>query len=222
MRNLPRRSPTLLACCFVLSVAAQQASAQVRERSGKEVVEAVCAACHGTGANGAPKIGDHKAWAKLESQGLTSLTAVALKGIRKMPPHGGNPDLSDTDIERAITYMVNQSGGRWFEPISKTAPPLPRTGEQVVQEHCARCHQTGVGGAPRIRDRAAWIPRLKPGFDVLVRSAIKGHGPMPARGGVVELSDSEIRDAIAYMINGGIAATARPSVALGAGSDRDH
>ena len=60
---------------------------------------------------GAPKIGDKKAWTKRASQGLTSLTKSALQGIRQMPPHGGNPNLTDTEIERAITYMVNQSGG---------------------------------------------------------------------------------------------------------------
>ena len=199
--------------------AAQAAGAEERERSGKEIVDTVCAACHKAGVNGAPTIGDRKAWAKLASRGLTGLTEVALKGIRKMPPHGGNPDLTDTEIERAITYMVNQSGGRWIEPVSKLASAVQRGGGEVVQAYCAKCHQTGAMGAPRIGDRAAWIPRLKQGFEFLVRSAIKGHGPMPSRGDVANLTDSEIRAAIAYMLNGDIAATTRPLVALAAGPD---
>src|SRR6516165_2986025 len=89
------------------------AAGQQTDRSGKQVVDSVCISCHGTGANGAPKIGDKKAWSARASQGLTSLTKHALDGIRQMPPHGGNPVLSDTEIERAITYMVNQSGGHW-------------------------------------------------------------------------------------------------------------
>jgi cytochrome c5 len=204
--------------CLVLA-AAQAASAEERERGGKEVVETVCAACHRTGVNGAPKIGDRNAWAKLTSKGLTGLTVVALKGIRKMPPHGGNTDLTDTDIERAITYMVNQSGGRWIEPTSKLASAAPRSGAEVVQAYCAKCHQTGAEGAPKISDRAAWIPRLKQGFEMLVGSAIKGHGPMPSRGNAANLTDAEIRAAVAYMINGGVATTTRPSVALTAGPD---
>jgi len=220
--NIPKQLMTVLVFSFAASVTPQMASAQSGERGGKEVVEAVCAACHRTGVNGAPKIGDKKAWGKLASQGLASLTEVALKGIRKMPAHGGNPDLTDTEIERAITYMVNQSGGRWIESISRVTPAVQRSGGQVVQEHCAKCHQTGVGGAPKIGDRAAWIPRLKQGFEVAVRSAIKGHGPMPARGGVADLTDSEIRAAIAYMINQGVAATTRPSAALTAGPDPNH
>jgi len=220
--NIARRLTTVALCSSLVPAAAQAASAQERERGGKEVVETVCAVCHSTGVNGAPKIGDRTAWAKLTSQSLTSLTGVALKGIRKMPPHGGNPDLTDTEIERAITYMVNQSGGRWIEPTSKLASAVQRSGGEVVQAYCSKCHQTGAEGAPRIGDRAAWIPRLKQGFEVLVRSAIKGHGPMPSRGDVANLTDSEIRAAIAYMINGGIATTTRPSVALAAGPDPNH
>lgn len=217
--NIVTPLTTVVVCSSLVLAAARVASAEERERGGKEIVETVCAACHGTGVNGAPKIGDRKAWAKLTSQGLTGLTGVALKGVRKMPPHGGNPDLTDTEIERAITYMVNQSGGHWIEPAGKLASAVQRSGGEVVQAHCAKCHQTGAGGAPRIGDRAAWIPRLKQGFEVVVRSAIKGHGPMPSRGDVASLNDSEIRDAIAYMINGGIARRTRPSVALTAGPD---
>jgi cytochrome c5 len=71
-----------------------------------------------------------------------------------------------------------------------------RSGEQIVAAQCAKCHQTGEGGAPRIGDRAAWTPRLKQGLDHLVHSAIKGHGGMPARGGMADTTDAEIRNAI--------------------------
>ena len=215
--SIARRLIAVAVCSSLVPAAAQAASAEERERGGKEVVETVCAVCHSTGVNGAPKIGDRTAWAKLTSQGLTSLTGVALKGVRKMPPHGGNPDLTHTEIERDISYMVNHSGGNWIEPASKLA--VQRSGGEVVQTYCAKCHQTGVEGAPRIGDRAAWIPRLKQGFEFLVGSAIKGHGPMPSRGDAANLTDSEIRAAIAYMINGGIATTTRQSAALAAGTD---
>jgi cytochrome c5 len=184
----------------------QQAWPQGGERSGKEVVDAVCFACHATGANGAPKIGDKRAWSKLESRGLSSLTQSALKGIRKMPAHGGNPALSDVEIGRAITYMVNESGGHWIEPISKKSPPADRSGEQIVRSQCVKCHQNGDGGAPRIGDRSAWIPRASHGLDAVVRSAIKGHGGMPSRGGMADLTDTEMRKAVIYMLNQGTGA----------------
>lgn len=210
-----------VATAFVLGSVSQPASAQAGERSGKDVVQAVCIACHGTGANGAPKIGDQKAWAAREERGLTGLSTNALNGIRKMPPHGGNPALSNAEIERAITYMVNESGGHWAEPVSRSARVAERSGEQVVQGQCVKCHAQGLGGAPKIGDRAAWLPRAKDGFDVLVRSAINGHGGMPPRGGEANLTDAEVRAAIMYMFNP-TAATAKPVTTSAAPSNPNH
>jgi cytochrome c5 len=188
---------------FSTLITLEQVLAQSGERTGKEVVDATCAACHRTGENGAPKIGDAKAWSKRAAKGLSGLTQNVLKGIRKMPPHGANFNLTDIEIKRAVTYMVNQSGGHWVEPASRTKPAAERTGEQIVQARCRNCHETGKGGAPKIGDRDAWIPRLKDGFDPVVRSAINGHGGMPARGGLANLTDAEMRNAISYMINKG-------------------
>jgi len=112
---------------------ATTALAQSGERSGKETVQAVCSRCHASGANGAPKIGDKAAWRPRASQGLTSLTKHALEGLRKMPSHGGNPSLSDLEIARAVTYMVNQSGGKWVEPVSVTDLAAEHRGEAVAK-----------------------------------------------------------------------------------------
>ena len=190
---------------FGLPVTLHDARAQTGERSGKEVVDLVCAACHRTGEHGAPKIGDKEAWVNRISQGLTGLTQSAIKGIRQMPAHGGSPNLTDLEIGRAITYMVNHSGGRWTEPRRLADLATERSGEQIVQAQCAKCHQTGVGGAPKIGDLDAWRPRLKNGLDSTVRSAIKGHGGMPARGGMADLTDSELRSAIVFMFSKGSA-----------------
>ena len=74
-----------------------------------------------------------------------------------------------------------------------------RSGEDVVKAQCIKCHGSGADGAPRIDDRAAWAPRLKQGLDATVRSAMRGHGKMPARGGIADVSDTELRAAILYM-----------------------
>jgi cytochrome c5 len=170
------------------------------DRSGKEVVGTVCVNCHGTGKNGSPKIGDRNAWDKRSAQGLTTLTQHALNGIRKMPAHGGNPELSNLEIERAVTYLVNQTGKTWIEPVSKTAA-APRTGQQVVQAKCIECHGVGKFGAPKIGDQQAWIGRVSLGLDKVVSTAIRGHGAMPPRGGMADLTDPEIRSAVIYMFN---------------------
>jgi len=186
---------------FALAGVPLTAIAQGGDRSGKQVFDEVCAACHGTGAKGAPRVGNQDAWAPLAARGLTSLTESALNGIRNMPPHGGSPGLSDLEIERAITYMVNRSGGHWVEPVGGVTPALERKGKQVVEAQCSKCHETGVFGAPKIGDRQAWVLRLRKGLDYLVRSAINGHGPMPPRGGMADLTDLELRAAILYMFN---------------------
>lgn len=184
------------------------------DKSGKEVVDAVCAACHGAGVLGAPKIGDKAAWGKLIARGLSNLAQSAVKGVRQMPARGGNSELSDIEIERAIVYMANQSGGHWVEPLATAKAPGKagngeRSGEQIVQAVCSKCHQTGEGGAPKIGDKPAWLPRVSHGLDAVTKSAIKGHGGMPARGGMADLTDSELRRAVEYMfLQGGGGATA--------------
>lgn len=79
------------------------------------------------------------------------------------------------------------------------AQPRERSGAQIVAAQCIKCHETGLHGAPKIDDRAAWTPRMKYGLDATVRSAIKGHGAMPARGGMADLTDAELRAAILHM-----------------------
>ena len=198
---MKRTTSNLLRCALVCSAALGIATADAAERTGKQVVEAACVACHGKGANGAPKIGDRRAWAALEARGLSALEQSALQGVRNMPAHGGNPGFTDVEIARAIAYMVNRSGGRWNEPVSRTSTERERSGVDVVRSRCGQCHASGRGGAPKVGDQDAWIPRLRSGLDVLVRSAIRGHGGMPARGGFADLTDGEVRNAIVYMIN---------------------
>ena len=199
IESLPGIYRAYLFLLLSMGLALLTVNAQAGERSGKEVVDSVCAACHATGAQGAPKIGDQDAWHSRASQGLSSLTLHALNGIRNMPAHGGDKQLSDLEIARAVTYMVNQSGGNWIEPASAAELTKVRSGEQVVKTECAKCHAEGVGGAPKIGDKQAWIKRMELGLPYLVSSAIHGHGGMPSRGGQANLTDVELRSAILYM-----------------------
>lgn len=201
------RTVTLLpavALFAVLCTTSASAQAQRAPRQGKEVVDAACGACHVPGKDGAPRIGDAAAWAPRAAQGLTSLTKNAITGIRKMPAHGGTPGVTDTELQRAIVYMVNQSGGNWVEPLSPPTLAANRTSEAVVQIQCSKCHQQGKDGAPKVGDRTAWTPRMGKGLEQLVASAVHGHGGMPARGGMADLSRDEIRGAILYMFNYGL------------------
>ena len=217
LRSVPGGAAlSAFAVLTALSIFVAPAQAQRKERQGKDVVDAVCSGCHLQGKDNAPRIGDVNAWSVRASQGLTALTNNAVKGIRNMPAHGGNAGVSDIEIERAITYMVNRSGGHWVEPVGGGTPAVVRTSESIVRAQCATCHESGRDGAPKIGDQAAWIPRLKRGLDPLVASAVHGHGPMPSRGGLPDLSDAEIRGAIVYMFSYGVPPAAPPAPAAAA------
>lgn len=88
-------------------------SAAAGAKSPEQVLQTTCGACHQTGAAGAPKIGDKAAWAPRIAKGLKGLLQTAVKGLNAMPPRGGNPDLSDAELEGAIALMANQSGANF-------------------------------------------------------------------------------------------------------------
>jgi cytochrome c5 len=66
------------------------------------------------------------------------------------------------------------------------------------------CHGGGIAGAPKTGDAAAWGPRIAQGMDTLNKHALEGFtgaaGVMPAKGGRADLSDVEITDAVAYLV----------------------
>jgi len=96
------------------------------------------------------------------------------------------------------------------EPQVVPAPatkPVATTlsGPQVYNEACIACHGSGIGGAPKIGDAAAWGPRVAQGNATLYDHAINGYtgsmGFMPQKGARIDLSDQEVRDAVDYMVS---------------------
>jgi cytochrome c5 len=69
----------------------------------------------------------------------------------------------------------------------------PKDGATIYNSVCGACHNTGVAGAPKPDDKAAWAPRLATGKEALYKSAIGGKGAMPPKGGAADLSDAEIK-----------------------------
>jgi cytochrome c5 len=92
-------------------------------QTGEAVYTSTCAACHGTGAAGAPKFGDAAAWGPRIKQGYDTLVQHALQGIRAMPAKGGNPDLDNIEVARAVAYMANKGGASFKEPEAPAAAP---------------------------------------------------------------------------------------------------
>ena len=185
-------------CAAVAVLGVFTGAAWAVDRTGREVVEQTCAACHAEGKDGAPKVGDLAVWTQRATGGLAKLAERAIAGSGKMPAHGGQPNLTDLEVSRAIAYM--STGGRAADPAKPYATPATGNAEQLVASHCIRCHGPGLEGAPRIDQFNDWRPRLQRGIEGLVQTAVSGHKGMPARSGMANLSDSDLRNAATYMV----------------------
>ena len=84
------------------------ASASAGPRSGEEVYNAACMACHATGAAGAPKLGDVAAWAPRIAKGNDVLHNSGINGLAGtgMIAKGGCMNCSDEEVVAAVDYMV--------------------------------------------------------------------------------------------------------------------
>jgi len=86
-----------------------------------------------------------------------------------------------------------------------SAPHGSLSGEQVFAQVCKTCHETGLAGAPKAGDKAAWGPRIAEGEKTLVQHAIGGYqgktGVMPPKGGSTDLTDDEVHRAVVYLAN---------------------
>ena len=96
-------------------VEVRDASGPAVLRTGEQVFQGVCSACHATGAAGAPKFGDAAAWGPRIKTGYDALLNSALHGKNAMPAQGGG-DFADLEIGRAVVYMANQGGAKFDEP----------------------------------------------------------------------------------------------------------
>jgi len=75
------------------------------------------------------------------------------------------------------------------------------SGEEVYKKNCKMCHGSGMMGAPKVGDAAAWADRIAQGTDALYHSAINGKGKMKPKGGKKSLSDDDVKAAVDYMVS---------------------
>jgi len=190
----------------VAQLAALDANAPKVEKSGQEVYDAVCTSCHAAGALGAPKFDNKGDWAGRLGQGYDTLVKHAIEGIRQMPARGGDGDLSDLEVARAVAYLANSAGASFQAPEAAApaavagAKPDPAKGKAVYEANCAACHAAGVAGAPKLGDKAAWEKRVATGYAQLHENALKGIRGMPAKGGNADLAAPDLANAVGYMV----------------------
>jgi len=115
--------------------------------------------------------------------GITLFLVVLARAI------GGDPQLAwvkeEPDYVAAIDSRIRPVGRVALpgdEPVEAApavaAVPAPAaaalTGEQVYNAACFAWHGSGVGGAPKLGDAAAWKPRVSQGAATLNRHAVEG------------------------------------------------
>ncbi|QEY26940.1 c-type cytochrome [Neisseria zalophi] len=193
----------------------------IGQRTGEQIFSKVCIQCHAADSSvpDAPKVTHNNEWAPRIAKGLDALFNNALNGFNAMPAKGGQADLTDDELKRAIAHMANQSGGSLVAPevnadasgAEDTAVASPVTeadGQKVFESICMACHaaDSAIPLSPKITHNDEWAPRIKQGKEVLFKHAIEGfNGPdggvMPAKGGNLGLSDDEVKAAVTYMVN---------------------
>ena len=98
----------------------------------------------------------------------------------------------------AATASSHGGGGK--AKGGEVTPAMLAQGKAVYEKTCAACHATGVAGAPKFGDKAAWKEHVAHGLEHMTEVAIRGEGAMPPRGGNPKLSDAEVRAAVAYIM----------------------
>ncbi|MDR3412035.1 MAG: c-type cytochrome [Formivibrio sp.] len=133
---------------------------------------------------------------------------------------------SGTSIDTASPTMTQEAIAARLQPVGQikivdSAPPGSRSGKTVYETVCFACHATGAANSPKFGDASAWAPRIAKGYDALIKSALNGFNAMPARGGSPDLTDDEVKRAIAYMANAGGAQFQGPAIVAATGSAID-
>lgn len=189
---------------------------------GRQSYFSFCSTCHSSGLAGSPRIGDKMIWAPRIALGYPALLQSTIKGKGAMAPQSGK-HLDPVELERALVYLVNQSGGKFAEPVvppghpgthtyTQMPPPAPAPkpapyetlnqeqkllyGERVYMQNCAACHQKnggGVGTIPPLKNASTFSDNT-----AIARVILQGssQGAMP---GWRALSDIDIAAVINYM-----------------------
>jgi len=120
-------------------------------KTGEQLYKEVCAACHATGAAGAPKYGVAGDWAPRIGQGFDGLMKSVLGGKGAMPARAGttSEDVSDYELGRAVVYMADAGGAKFPEPAA------PAAGAQAAAPAAAEASAPAAAAAAPVAAPAA-------------------------------------------------------------------
>jgi len=145
---------------------------------------------------------NHKAWLIALAAAVAITTGCSKE---ETPPSTPPAPAMETSVEKTAPQAAMEPAMDKAHEGMKTTDEAAATsmadGKAIYEKTCFACHDTGVSGAPKLGDKAAWGGHLPEGIDHLIRIAIEGEGAMPPRGGNPDLSDEEIRAAVGYMLD---------------------
>ncbi|NOZ11869.1 MAG: cytochrome c5 family protein [Gammaproteobacteria bacterium] len=140
--------------------------------------------------------------------GLVALTVVIFLVANTIGDNSATK-LSQADGEKAVAERIQPMGILSISAAAAMDTLIPAAnaaadGKGTFDASCAACHGSGVAGAPKLGDKAAWKARIAQGNDTLYKHAIKGYqgkkGFMPAKGGNASLADADVKAAVDYMV----------------------
>ena len=128
----------LLLASTTLLASDESAKYPKSQLSGVQVFQIACVVCHGAGLAGSPKAGDKAAWKELIAEGHIDLWGGAMAGVRRMPPMGGDPGLTDMEVALAVNYMVELVGGKFPTPTPASLKTARLDGEKELKKRNAQ------------------------------------------------------------------------------------
>jgi cytochrome c5 len=150
----------------------------------------------------------------ISSHGLKHLKREEVAAIfeqDKMPTGaklGGPMAEVEHNSLRYLTHHDALAIAEFLKSVQSKSPPIEDVGgdpldetegKRLYQSNCSICHAYGTG-APNVSDQLAWEHLLDQGKDRLYEVAIKGDGPMPAKGNCQQCSDERIKATVDYML----------------------
>ena len=138
--------------------------------------------------------------------GITALIIVLAVSMRRPPDPADNPSqvtLTEVRVAPVAGVHAGAQGQAAVAAATQAAAAdsntSPADGKQIYESVCSACHTAGVASAPQPGSDAFKQRLDAKGMDGLVASAINGLNVMPPRGGRTDLSDEDIRAAVAFM-----------------------
>lgn len=153
--------------------------------------------------------------------GFLALVAILL-GVLALHIYSNNPPPQNPAREKIVAQRIAPVGGVYAGDTGRAAMQAAQAdaakaaasqvayggttdGKTIFGSLCHSCHETGVAGAPKVGDKAAWAPRVAEGIETLVKHALEGYtgktGVMPAKGGNPALNDAQIKATVDWMVS---------------------